>query len=122
MEEVELTPTWTPPLQSVEPAVHGVFYNYEFDGTLTTRGMDLVGDVRLESGGDVITISVRADVVRRVRGDDETAHTLRCEMTFFGLLSGSFCACPVRILCKPRPRELTHRNLPSSSLMSLGKS
>ena len=52
----------------------------------------------------------------------------RCEMSFFGLSSGLFRACPARILRKPRPRKLTRalqtvpRNLSNSLIMYLGKS
>ena len=54
----------------------GVLDNVEFEGALA-RGMDLVGNARLEGGGDVIDVGVhRAHVVRRKGGRDETAHAL----------------------------------------------
>ena len=45
----------------------GVFYDVEFDGALA-RGMDLVGDARLESGGNMIDISaLRGHCLTRTR-------------------------------------------------------
>ena len=61
-------------VDKVHGRMGGVSYNVKFDGALA-GGMDLVGNARLESGVNMIDISVhRADAVRRERKSDETAY------------------------------------------------
>jgi len=52
----------------------GIVKDVELDGRLA-GSMDLVGNARLEGGGDVVDVGVHsADVVRRESGSDETTH------------------------------------------------
>ena len=54
----------------------GVLDHVELDGALA-RGMDLVGNARLEGSRDLVDVGMhRADIVRGEGGRDETAHAL----------------------------------------------
>jgi len=54
----------------------GIVKDVDLEGRLA-GGMDLVGNARLEGGGDMVDVGMHfADVIRREGGSDETTHAL----------------------------------------------